>query len=106
MNLKDIKKLNVGDLVKDVETGAVFKVIDIDLSEEDWCPLRVELVKTFGRHLNTSTWEPTNEQLYEVGDQAWLYIDESSALVGGGVANEDDYIDFKTVITCEDLVLA
>lgn len=56
----------------------------IDLSEEDWCPLRVELVKTFGRHLNTSTWEPTNEQLYEVGDQAWLYIDESSALVGGG----------------------
>lgn len=27
MNFKDIKKLSVGDLVKDIETGAVFKVI-------------------------------------------------------------------------------
>lgn len=107
MNLRDIKKLNVGDLVKDVETGAVFKIIDIDLSEEDWCPLRVELTKTYRRGFNTSTWEPTNEQLLTAGDQAWLFVDEYSALVG---ANELDseycYIDIKTVLTCEDLVLA
>ena len=37
MNFKDIKKLSVGDLVKDIETGAVFKVIEIDLSRDDLC---------------------------------------------------------------------
>lgn len=107
MNFKDIKKLNVCDLVKDVETGNIFKVIEIDLSRQDYCPVRVELIKTFGHQHNTSTWEPANETLCEVGDQAWLYIDETSALLfGAEEMGDEDYIDFRTVITCEDLVLA
>lgn len=107
MNFKDIKKLSVGDLVKDIETGAVFKVIKIDLSRDDLCPLRVELTKTSRAKFNTSTWGPTNEQLLEAGDQAWLFLDEYSALIGANdLYSEDCYIDIKTVLTCEDLVLA
>lgn len=107
MNFKDIKKLSVGDLVKDIETGAVFKVIEIDLSRDDLCPLRVELTKTSRAKFNTSTWEPTNEQLLEAGDQAWLFLDEYSALIGANdLDSEDCYIDVRSVLTCEDLVLA
>lgn len=107
MNFKDIKKLSVGDLVKDIETGAVFKVIYIDLSPDDLCPLRVELTKNSGSKFNTSTWEPTNEQLLEAGDQAWLFLDEYSVLIGANdLDSEDCYIDIKTVLTCEDLVRA
>ena len=107
MKLQDIKKLSVGDSVKDVETGAIFKVIDTDLTDESWCPLQVELTKAYRSGFNTSTWEPTNDQLLKAGDQAWLFVDGHAALVAyNELDSEDCYIDIKTVLTCEDLVLA
>ena len=102
MESKDIEKLKEGDLLKDAESGSIFKVIAIDLETGDFCPLRVELVESH-RKLNTSNWAPTNETLYEVGNQAWLFINKDA--VDMGIDVEDRNIDLDTILTCEDLEL-
>lgn len=103
MESKDIKKLKEGDLLKDVESGSIFKVIAIDLKTGDFCPLRVELVESH-RKFNTSNWTPTNETLYEVGNQAWLFINKDAVDMGIEIV-DDEYVDSRTVLTCEDLEL-
>lgn len=103
MESKDIKKLKEGDLLKDAESGSIFKVIAIDLKTGDDCPLRVELVESH-RKFNTSNWAPINETLYEPGNQAWLFVNKSTMNWGIEI-DDDEYVDPRTVLTCEDLEL-
>ena len=104
MNLEEIGKLKRGDFVKDRETGASFKVLQVEeypeeLNEAKYVsiPLYVELVHLPGDIEYIRSGESEDEVFYYVGDYDWLYYDMTS-FHNAEVGEVDERI-----LTCEDL---
>lgn len=104
MNLEEIGKLKRGDFVKDRETGAIFKVLQVEYYPEELneakyvsIPLYVELVYLPADVIYIRSGEGEDEVFYDVGDSDWLYYDVTS-FHNAEVGNEDERI-----LICEDL---
>lgn len=85
MNLEEIGKLKRGDFVKDRETGAIFKVLQVEYCPEELneakyvsIPLYVELVHLPDDIEYIRSGEGEDEVFYNVGDYDWLYYDMTS----------------------------
>lgn len=85
MNLEEIGKLKRGDFVKDRETEAIFKVLQVEyypeeLNEAEYVsiPLYVELVYLPDAIEYIRSGEGEDEVFYNVGDYDWLYYDMTS----------------------------
>lgn len=104
MNLEEIGKLKRGDYVKDRETGAIFKVLQVEyypeeLNEANYVsiPLYVELVHLPGDIIYIRSGESEDEVFYNVGDSDCLYYDMVS-FHNAEVGEVDERI-----LICEDL---
>lgn len=104
MNLEEIGKLKRGDFVEDRETGAIFKVLQVEYYPEELneakyvsIPLYVELVHLPADVICIRSGEGEDEVFYDVGDYDWLYYDMTS-FHNAEVGNEDERI-----LICEDL---
>lgn len=82
MNLEEIGKLKRGDFVKDRETGAIFKVLQVEYYPEELneakyvsIPLYVELIHLPDDVIYIRSGEGEDEVFYDVGDYDWLYYD-------------------------------
>lgn len=85
MNLEEIGKLKRGDFVKDRETGAIFKVLQVEYYPEELneakyvsIPLYVELVHLPDDIICIRSGESSDEVFCEAGDYDWLYYDMTS----------------------------
>lgn len=85
MNLEEIGKLKRGDFVKDRETGAIFKVLQVEYYPEELneakyvsIPLYVELVHLPADVIYIRSGEGEDEVFYDVGDYDWIYYDMTS----------------------------
>lgn len=81
MNLEEIGKLKRGDFVKDRETGAIFKVLQVEYYPEELneakyisIPLYVELVH-LPDDIHIRSGESSDEVFCEAGDYDWIYYD-------------------------------
>lgn len=82
MNLEEISKLKRGDFVKDRETGAIFKVLQVEYYPEELneakyvsIPLYVELAHLPGDVIYIRSGESEDEVFCEAGDYDWIYYD-------------------------------
>ena len=82
MNLEGIGKLKRGDFVKDRETGAIFKVLQVEYYPEELneakyvsIPLYVELVHLPDDVIYIRSGEGEDEVFCEAGDYDWIYYD-------------------------------
>lgn len=84
MNLEEIGKLKRGDFVKDRETGAIFKVLQVEYYPEELneakyvsIPLYVELVH-LPDDIHIRSGESSDEVFCKAGDYDWIYYDTVS----------------------------
>lgn len=104
MNLEEIGKLKRGDFVKDRETGAIFKALQVEYYPEELneakyvsIPLYVELVHLPDDVIYIQSGEGEDEVFCEAGDYDWIYYDMVS-FHNAEVGEVDERI-----LVCEDL---
>ena len=82
MNLEEIGNLKRGNFVKDRETGAIFKILQVEYYPEELneakyvsIPLYVELVHLPDDIVHIRSGESSDEVFCESGDYDWIYYD-------------------------------